>query len=407
LSSVQSDSKQTFITINTTGFFFSYATIIPSVILPLYAISIGATLLQISLILGISFGMNSATTVIMGSLADIFGTRKPFLIFGLLGSAFVLILIPFINIPLYLIILMGTWGVIISAYPPNMFGLVSEISPKTEKGKNMGILNTSISLGWALGSFFSGLIKDLFNFAISFYTGSFFAILAAILTFIFLKETRKEVIKDKSLRAIWDTLKRRIFPGCCGEEITYLRKNGLNWLFASVFTRYFAYWGVLALVTIFFSTLVSVIWIGILIGLNNGLQAVAMAPIGKLSDKIGRKPIIHLGLLGTSLVLVLYAIANGLFILIIAQIILSIAFAGIFTGESAFVADVAPEFKHNEIMGFLSFTLGLASLLGSLVAGILAELLGLRIMFMVLAILPVIGSIIVVLKVKETVTSST
>ncbi len=152
--------------------------------------------------------------------------------------------------------------------------------------------------------------------------------------------------------------------------------------------------------------LVPIVWVGILIGLNNGLQAVTMTPIGKLSDRIGRKPIIHLGLLGTSLVLVLYAIANGLFILIIAQIILSFAFAGIFTGESAFVADIAPEFKHNEIMGFLSFTLGFASLLGSLFAGIVAEFWGLRIMFMILAILPVIGSAIVFLKVKETVTRS-
>ncbi|MFX1466527.1 MAG: MFS transporter [Promethearchaeota archaeon] len=405
MSSAQNDSKRSFITINTTGFFFSYATIIPSVILPLYALSIGATLFQISLILGVSFGMNSATTVIMGSLSDILGTRKPFFIFSLIGSAIALCLIPFISIPVYLILLMGIWGVIISAYPPNMFGLVSEISTKTEKGKNMGILNTSISLGWALGSFFSGLIEELFGFALSFYVGCSFAVLAAVITLIFLKETKKGIVKDRSVREIMNALKRRIIPGCCGEEITYLKKNGLNWLFTSIFTRYFAYWGVLALVTVFFATLVPVVWVGILIGINNGLQAVTMAPIGKLSDKIGRKPIIHLGLLGTSAVLILYAIAHGIYILLIAQVLLSFAFAGIFTGESAFVADIAPEFKHNEIMGFLSFTLGLASLLGSLIAGILAELLGLRIMFMILATLPVIGSFIVFLKVQETISS--
>lgn len=405
MSSAQNDSKRSFITINTTGFFFSYATIIPSVILPLYALSIGATLFQISLILGVSFGMNSATTVIMGSLSDILGTRKPFFIFSLIGSAIALCLIPFISIPVYLILLMGIWGVIISAYPPNMFGLVSEISTKTEKGKNMGILNTSISLGWALGSFFSGLIEELFGFALSFYVGCSFAVLAAVITLIFLKETKKGIVKDRSVREIMNALKRRIIPGCCGEEITYLKKNGLNWLFTSIFTRYFAYWGVLALVTVFFATLVPVVWVGILIGINNGLQAVTMAPIGKLSDKIGRKPIIHLGLLGTSAVLILYAIANGIYILLIAQVLLSFAFAGIFTGQSAFVADVAPEFKHNEIMGFLSFILGLASLLGSLIAGILAELLGLRIMFMILATLPVIGSFIVFLKVQETISS--
>jgi MFS family permease len=406
LNLAQNDSKRAFITINTTGFFFSYATIIPSVILPLYALSIGATLFQISLILGVFFGMNSATTVIMGSLSDILGTRKPFFLFSLIGSAIALCVIPFIAIPVFLILLMGLFGVIISAYPPNMFGLVSEISAKTEKGKNMGILNTSISLGWALGAFFSGLIEELFGFALSFFVGCAFAVIAVIIILVFLKETKKDIITDRSLKTIWYKLKRRIIPGCCGEEISYLKKNGLNWLFVSVFTRYFAYWGVLALVTVFFSTLVPVVWVGVLIGLNNGLQAVTMTPIGKLSDTIGRKPIIHLGLLGTSLVLVLYAIANGLFILIIAQISLSFAFAGIFTGESAFVADIAPEFKHNEIMGFLSFTLGFASLLGSLSAGIVAEFLGLRIMFMLFAILPVIGSLIVFLKVQETVTSS-
>jgi len=236
LNSKQIDSKRSFLAINTTGFFFSYATIIPSVILPLYAISIGATLIQISLILGVSFGMSSATTVIMGSLADILGTRKPFLIFSLTGSAIALFIIPFINFPVYLILIMGIWGVIISAYPPNLFGWVSEISSKTEKGKNMGLLNTAISLGWALGSFFSGLIKDLFNFTLSFFVGGGFAVLAAILTLIFLKETKKEVIKERSLKTILATLKRRVIPGCCGEEITYLKKNGLNWLFVSIFT---------------------------------------------------------------------------------------------------------------------------------------------------------------------------
>jgi len=236
LNSKQIDSKRSFLAINTTGFFFSYATIIPSVILPLYAISIGATLIQISLILGVSFGMSSATTVIMGSLADILGTRKPFLIFSLTGSAIALFIIPFINFPVYLILIMGIWGVIISAYPPNLFGWVSEISSKTEKGKNMGLLNTAISLGWALGSFFSGLIKDLFNFTLSFFVGGGFAVLAAILTLIFLKETKKEVIKERSLKTILATLKRRVIPGCCGEEITYLKKNGLNWLFLSIFT---------------------------------------------------------------------------------------------------------------------------------------------------------------------------
>ncbi len=85
------------------------------------------------------------------------------------------------------------------------------------------------------------------------------------------------------------------------------------------------------------------------------------------------------------------------------QLFLAVVFASIYTGGSAFVSDIAPKFKHNEAMGYLNSSITVGAVAGTILAGILAELFGLREMFWILAILPLLGTVIVILKVHETV----
>lgn len=404
MDSAKDDSTNSLLPINTVNLLFSFAAIMPFVIIPLYARSLGATLFQASLIIGIYWGVQSVTLVFMGSLADIMGRRKPFLIFSLLGTGIMFILISFVDIPVVLILLMGAFGFISAAFVPCIRGLVSEISSKTEKGKNLGLLNTATSFGWAIGSFLSGLITALFNFAMTFYVGCVLAVLAAALTIIFLREVRTDIVKDIDFRKVLVALKNRFIPR--SGESTYLKEKGLNWLYFSVYLRYCAYWGSFALLTIFFATIVTTFWIGILLGVSMGLQGFLMTPVGKFSDKIGRKPFITFGLVGTSIVLSLYALSHDLYLLIVAQILNAFVFASISTGGSAFVADVSPKLKYNEAMGYLSSSITFGAVSGTILSGILAEFFGLRAMFAVLAILPVIGLVIVLSRVNETVISS-
>ena len=77
-------------------------------------------------------------------------------------------------------------------------------------------------------------------------------------------------------------------------------------------------------------------------------------------------------------------------------------FASIYTGGSAFVSDVAPALKHNEAMGFLNSSITFGAVVGSIIAGIIAEMLGMRIMFLILAIFPVFGALVVLLRIQET-----
>ncbi len=404
LNSTTSDGAPSLISINITNWLSSFAAIVPFVIIPLYARTyLGATLFQASIIIGTLFGVTSVSSVIMGSLSDELGRRKPFLIVSMLGSAIIFLVIPLVGSSLHLILLMAVFGFISAGFVPCIMGMVSEISSKTEKGRNLGLLNSTTSLGWAIGSFLSGLIADLFNFTMSFYLGSFLAVLTVVLTIFFLKETKADVGKDRDFKKALIALKKRFSFSTSGEG-AYLKENGLNWFYISAFLRYSAYWGSFALLTIFFASLVSTTWVGILLLINMGLQGLLMTPVGKLSDeRLGRKPIILFGLFGTTVVLSLYALSYSLYLLIIAQTLNAFVFACIYTGGSAFVSDISPKGKHNEAMGYLNSSITLGAVTGTIIAGFIAEMFGLRNMFFILAVLPVIGAIVVLLKVNETI----
>ena len=293
--------------------------------------------------------------------------------------------------------------VVTAAFLPCMMGMISEISSKAEKGKNMGLLNTSTSLGWAGGSFLGGYVAGQFNFQITFISASMIAVIAAVLTIFILRETRTNVASDsnKDFRKVLTALKNRFLPS--SGESSYLKENGLSWFYFVIFLRYTAYLGSFALLPIFFASIASTFWAGMLVAIYMGVSGILMSPIGKFSDKYGRKPIVIFGLVGTSIALVFYAISYSLIVLILTQIFYSFVFAAIFTGGSAFVSDVSPEMKHNEAMGFLNSSITFGAVIGSIIAGIIAEMFGIRIMFLILSIPPVFGALVVLLRVPETV----
>ena len=54
-------------------------------------------------------------------------------------------------------------------------------------------------------------------------------------------------------------------------------------------------------------------------------------------------------------------------------------------------------------MGFLNSSITFGAVIGAIIAGILAEMFGLRVMFMILAIFPIFGALVVLLRIQETV----
>jgi DHA1 family tetracycline resistance protein-like MFS transporter len=99
-----------------------------------------------------------------------------------------------------------------------------------------------------------------------------------------------------------------------------------------------------------------------------------LAPLwGRLSDRVGRRPVLLLTIGGTALSLLLLGLAPSLAWIFAARI-LGGAFAANVSVASAFIADVTAESERTRWMGMLGASFGIGFLLGPAVGGLLAPL---------------------------------
>ena len=110
-----------------------------------------------------------------------------------------------------------------------------------------------------------------------------------------------------------------------------------------------------------------------LLGTSFSLMQFLFSPIwGRWSDRIGRKPIILVGLLGSCLSYVTLALANTLALLFIARIVGGIAGANIPTAQ-AYIADITTPENRARGMGLVGAAFGLGFIFGPALGGLLSR----------------------------------
>ena len=115
--------------------------------------------------------------------------------------------------------------------------------------------------------------------------------------------------------------------------------------------------------------------VGILMG-SYSLAQFVFAPIwGRVSDRVGRRPILLLGLSGSVAGYTLFGLAGTLAMLFIGRIVMGIFGATIPTAQAA-VADVTAPENRARGMGLIGAAIGLGFILGPALGGILAHLSG-------------------------------
>ncbi len=96
------------------------------------------------------------------------------------------------------------------------------------------------------------------------------------------------------------------------------------------------------------------------------------APLwGRLSDRIGRRPVMLMTILGSSVALLLLGLANSLLWLFIARILGGI-FAANISVATAYVTDVTDEKNRTKWMGMIGASFGIGFILGPAIGGLLA-----------------------------------
>jgi len=142
-------------------------------------------------------------------------------------------------------------------------------------------------------------------------------------------------------------------------------------------------------------------WVIGLLSASFSLMQLVFAPIwGKLSDRIGRKPIIIVSLFGTAIGSLLTGFAPALWVLFAGRIIDGISGASVSVAQAA-VADVSPPRQRAKLMGMVGAAFGVGFVAGPAI-GALAALGGPKIPFFVAAAIAFVNGIVALKRLPET-----
>ena len=112
--------------------------------------------------------------------------------------------------------------------------------------------------------------------------------------------------------------------------------------------------------------------VGLLMAIYSGFQFVFSPFWGRLSDRIGRRPVLLVSLMGAALAHLLFGLAGSLTVLFIAR-----AFAGLFGANistaMAYIADVTGHKERSKGMGLIGAAFGLGFVFGPALGGMIAS----------------------------------
>lgn len=162
-----------------------------------------------------------------------------------------------------------------------------------------------------------------------------------------------------------------------------MKKPSLLIVWLTVFIDLIGFGIVVPLVPVFTKRFdASSLTIGLVLACFSALQFV-FAPIwGRLSDRVGRRPIMLLSTAGATISYVIFALGSGLQNPTSALITLGIAraFAGAFGGNitvaQAYIADITPPENRSKRMGLIGMAFGLGFIFGPAIGGVSLKYLG-------------------------------
>lgn len=315
---------------------------------------------------------------VWGALADLTGRRRAVL--GVAGIAATLAILPLVVaegvwIPVGL---RGLYAVFAAGFAPVVLSIVSARGGAAARGRSVGMYNSARASGHAGGNLAAGLLLGLLVPAQLYLV---IAGLSLVSTLGILLVTDPTPTPDRSptLSQLLGDTKRRLFPAV-GER-AHLRTNGLVWLYVALAVRNITVLGTSALAPAYLVHRLGLSEpiMGALLATNHGVQIIAMLLMGLVADRVGRKPLIVVGMIGSGGFALLAATAalpapglGRVAVAAAAFLVLGSSFSAMATGAETFIGDVAPGERVSELMGLRTTAKGVGGVIGPPLLGGLA-----------------------------------
>jgi len=347
---------------------------LPMTYFPNYVQLLGASVAYIGFFTAAFTAANATLSQKFGSLSDRIG-RKKMIQAGLLADVVLGTLTGIIWnwAPLLVIrILNGVATAAVAA--PSEASLVDQV-PKKRIGEALGFYLTLSMIGFNLGPIFGGTIQFLCNdiinlglewsYRVPFFVDSLLALIAFFLVWWGVKETRGKVPSPKKVIQKRD-----------GLEISKKVRSSLRILYLSSLSIGFAVGFIIPISVLYFGDIFNAtsLQIGAILTISGFVGLTCNFYAGKISDKIGRKPIIALGSLPARLASIAFPFAPNLISASGVTIFRSFGHNIAMPASRALRADLIPEKVRGKLFGRLAAFFSLGAILGPVLSTWIYEL---------------------------------
>jgi MFS family permease len=365
------------------------------IVIPLYVASLPAPWVPLpeSVRAGILISLyglvNAVVQPFTGALSDRLNRRKVFIQGGLIlmaGSTLAFVIATRFT---DLLILRTFQGIGVALTIPASVALMAVSTEKQTRGGSMGVYVTGRMAGFTIGPLIGGYLYDHFGFNVAFYAGAVFIGLAIILVQLWVKELPVEV-SPKGRRPFRIIDRQLLTGGIIGSGFaTFVMASAF-----SMMTPLEEQFNIrLHESALGFSIAFSALMLS---------RLLFQIPLGRLSDRLGRKPLIIAGLILMAPVTALLGESRTTLQLTLLRVIQGIASAGIAAPAFALAADLSKTGGEGRQMSITTMGFGLGIALGPLMAGVLA-VLSFNLPFVIGGLMSLAGAWVVHLYVIETV----
>src|SRR5699024_4039345 len=142
--------------------------------------------------------------------------------------------------------------------------------------------------------------------------------------------------------------------------------------------------------------------LGLLMAVYSFMQFIFAPMWGRISDRIGRKPVILIGIFGLSLSFFIMALSKQLWMLFVARVIGGILSAANMPTVMAYVADITTDEERGKGMRMICAAIGLGLILGPAI-GVVFTNISLHIPFYISGIVSFLTMFLVLIVLKESI----
>ena len=304
-------------------------------VLALFAESLGASPERIGVIVSVSTLTGVFLKLPSGALSDIYG-RRILLRIGVIAFGIPPFFYPFISDLNLLTLLRLFHGLATAIFAPSALATVPELY-RERRGAALGTYTACTQSGALLGPFIGGYLAFAYGFSSAFLTAGLFGCAAIVLFYSLHLSPPPPRLHDKGLASVWSEMWRGFSIVARNRKVLVTSSTDAAKMIANgALMAFLPLYGI--------SVGLNAGEVGLLFTIQSLTSFVSKPIMGRVSDRMGRQPLIMLGLLICAVTFVSIPHVSELALLLVLSAGFGFGEAVVSSSSSAFVAD-SSEFK--------------------------------------------------------------